>query len=78
MYTATCEWFSYATNGMYKRGVEGPVGCPALLYMTNDRGGYFKSVNHFGNLQGVEALYVIRCVNPVNYEESTFLTRGIR
>ena len=43
---------------MYKRGVEGPVGYPALLYMTNDRGGYFKSVNHFGNLQGAEALYV--------------------
>ena len=40
------------------RGAEGPVGCLALLYMPNDRGGYFRPVNHFGNQQGAESLCV--------------------
>ena len=58
------EYNQLVANGSHMRqmesdrGVEGPVGCLALLYMTNDRGGYFRPVNHFGNQQGAGSLCV--------------------
>ena len=58
------EYNQLVANGSHMRqmesdrGVEGPVGGLALLYMANDRGGYFKPVNHFGNQQGAGSLCV--------------------
>ena len=58
------EYNQLVANGSHMRqmesdrGVDGPVGGLALLYMPNDRGGYFRPVNHFGNQQGAGSLCV--------------------